>query len=81
MMDALMILNAVRSALENGGQHILISLDGGVSIWPELKTATWVEEPDRENHWHCSVCGSVWGLSHKVMSYCPNCGAKIEEDK
>ncbi len=38
----------------------------------------WIEEPDRTNHWHCSVCNRVQGLVHKFMLYCPFCGAKME---
>lgn len=43
-----------------------------------VKHGEWVEEEDRVNHWHCSECGSVWGLAHKVMKHCPNCGAKMD---
>ena len=34
-MDNTLIIDAVRAALERGGQHILIAPDGGVSIWPD----------------------------------------------
>lgn len=34
-MDNSLIIDAVRAALEKGGQHIMISPDGGVSIWPD----------------------------------------------
>lgn len=37
----------------------------------------WIEEPDRVNHYHCSKCGVVWGITAKAMKYCPNCAAKM----
>ena len=39
--------------------------------------AEWVEEHDRVEHFHCSACGVVWGVSAKAMKYCPGCGAKM----
>lgn len=39
----------------------------------------WVEEPDRENHWHCSRCKTVQGMACLNMEYCPHCGAKMAE--
>lgn len=39
----------------------------------------WVEEPDRERHWHCSQCGAVQGMACLAMKYCPNCGADMAE--
>lgn len=38
----------------------------------------WVEEKDRLNHWHCSECGRVRGVSIIFMNYCPHCGAKMD---
>ena len=37
----------------------------------------WVKEEDRDNHWHCSVCGFVEGWRCKFERYCPMCGAKL----
>lgn len=37
----------------------------------------WIEEPDREGHYHCSNCGVVWGVSAMAMKHCPNCTAKM----
>lgn len=39
--------------------------------------AEWIEEPDREGHYHCSNCGVVWGVSAMAMKHCPNCTAKM----
>ena len=41
--------------------------------------AHWVEEPERNRHWHCSACGKVQGVTSVAMNYCPNCGAKMAE--
>lgn len=38
----------------------------------------WIKEADRVNHWHCSRCGLVYGLSHASFAYCPNCGARMD---
>ena len=45
-MDNSLIIEAVRAALEKGGQHILIAPDGGVSIWPD----------ECANLTHCKDC-------------------------
>lgn len=42
------------------------------------KAGTWIKEPDRERHWHCSVCDTVFGLTHYDFNYCPVCGARME---
>ncbi len=43
------------------------------------RTATWVPEPDRRNHWHCSKCGYVIGILKVDAKYCLNCGCKMRE--
>ena len=43
-----------------------------------VKHGRWVEETDRVNHWHCSNCIVVWGVTHRAFKYCPNCGAKMD---
>lgn len=35
----------------------------------------WVLEEDRRNHWHCSVCGTVFGIVSQTYQYCPHCGS------
>ena len=47
----------------------------------KAQTGHWVHEPDRVNHWHCSVCGRTEGLVHRAMAYCPGCGAKMEGEQ
>lgn len=53
-------------------------LDEAIALLDEqrvrAKHGQWIEENDRERHWHCSECGTVWGLVHRAMKYCPNCG-------
>ena len=46
----------------------------------EPNTRRWVKEHDRTNHWHCSCCGCVQGITARVYRYCPNCGAKNVEE-
>lgn len=43
------------------------------------RTATWVPEPDRRNHWHCSKCGYVIGILKADAKYCLNCGCQMLE--
>lgn len=43
-----------------------------------VKHGRWVQEEDRDNHWHCSNCIVVWGVTHRAFKYCPNCGAKMD---
>lgn len=73
-------LQIVKAALEQGGQHITIMPDGQVTMWPWQETARWIEEPERENQWHCSKCRYVIGLSGRAFKYCPECGAEMEDD-
>ena len=44
-----------------------------------VNNAYWIEESDRERHWHCSNCGKVQGIASVAMKYCPECGAKMIE--
>lgn len=47
------------------------------SILPERKTGRWI--PNRHTDTVlCSVCGKCYGDKYR---YCPNCGAKMEEDE
>lgn len=48
-----------------------------VSDMRPVVRAEWIKETDRDNHFHCSACGVVWGVSAKAMRYCPGCGAKM----
>lgn len=39
--------------------------------------AKWIKSTDRDNRFHCSACGAVWGVSAMAMRYCPGCSAKM----
>lgn len=41
----------------------------------------WVKEKDRRNHWHCSECGFVEGITCKVDKFCPKCGAIMSHEE
>lgn len=43
-----------------------------------IRTGYWKEETDRKNHWRCSNCQRVEGITSITMHYCPFCGAKME---
>lgn len=74
------VLQIVKAALEQGGQCITILPDGKVTVWPWQETARWIEEPDRENQWHCSKCRYVIGLAGRAFKYCPECGTEMEAE-
>lgn len=40
------ILQTVRAALEKGDQHIMVSPDGSVSMWPDTPTKGWISVND-----------------------------------
>lgn len=54
---------------------------------PERKKGKWVDE----GLYRCSACNELWvkwwaaycppARMYKEMKYCPNCGAKMEEEK
>ena len=82
MMADEFLINVLREVLPRKDHHVTVNVDRNginMNIWPETKDAVWVNEADRENHWHCSNCGHVEGLAHKLMNYCPNCGCAITE--
>ncbi len=50
----------------------------------EVRHGKWIEENDTVIHGHCSSCGwnAIWQESDVFgMSYCPNCGAKMDEEE
>jgi len=42
---------------------------------PQQKTAEWIL--DRRNHWYCSNCQTMQGITARFMKYCPKCGRKM----
>ena len=46
------------------------------------KRGKWIKKPYLlGTSWFCNLCGSNYGMPHEAFSYCPNCGAKMEEDE
>lgn len=48
-------------------------------------------EPVRHGHWkkepflmgttyRCNLCGENYGMPHGIFDFCPNCGAKMDEE-
>lgn len=65
-MDNSLIIDAVRAALERGGQHILIAPDGGVSIWPDTD-ATVTRCKDCKN-WGCTFVSVMEGMFEETRT-------------
>lgn len=56
------------------------------SAQPERKTGRWikVDDPDNRISGRCSVCGweaLLYETDVVGMDYCPNCGARLEDEK
>ena len=45
----------------------------------KLGNAEWIKEEDRVNHWHCSHCKYVLGITSQFSKYCPNCGYRMRD--
>jgi len=47
----------------------------------EPKRGRWIKKPYLlGTSWFCNLCGSNYGMPHEIFNYCPNCGARMEED-
>lgn len=57
------------------------------TIEPERKTGKWERKYSRPGVyadlcWHCSICGGKFSDTYANMwKYCPDCGAKMEEEQ
>lgn len=47
-----------------------------------VRHGQWIEKPYLlGTSRFCSLCGSNYGMPHEVYNFCPNCGAKMDEEK
>lgn len=80
-------------ALKDWSEIVPLTGDGGIDINDfdeKLKSMPTVDAvPVRHGKWiditeshigTCSLCGDRWG-SVDMMNYCPNCGARMEEER
>lgn len=44
-----------------------------------VRHGRWVRETDRVNHWHCSECKYVQGITCATMRFCSWCGADMRD--
>ena len=77
-MNVEMVIQTVKAALDKGGFSVTVTPDGEVRLYPWQEDAHWVEEEDRERHYHCSNCGFVTGPAFVQMQYCPHCGRYMD---
>lgn len=76
-----LVMRIVREALcARERQHISVDGDGNVTVFPMTDTARLVKEENRERHWHCSKCGTVFGDSARFYKYCYECGSEFVGD-
>lgn len=77
------IMNLVQQAWAEGKRNAEIDVISRLIDEAIIKHARWcaywVEETDRERHWHCSHCGRVQGIASVSMKYCPECGCEMIE--
>lgn len=45
----------------------------------EVKYGEWIE--DAYSYFHCSECGYEHDSPEYITPYCPNCGAKMDEEE
>ena len=51
-------------------------------VQPEQKTGQWEHDGGTFAHrWICSQCGYKFYFEKSEAKYCPNCGAKMEDEK
>ena len=51
-------------------------------VQPEQKTGRWEDDGGKfANRWICSQCGYKFYFEKSEAKYCPNCGAKMEDEK
>ena len=92
LIDSLRILLWDRSKTREELAELVIGLieEAGRECDPESlrPSGRWekVEDFDGDSHWRCSACGCEWHfgagyLSENGSYYCPNCGAKMEDEK
>ena len=75
-----------RRGLNKGEKAIRLDTVGAInslpSAQPEQKVGKWIrhEDEDGEPYGHnCSVCGEWYVMPYGKTKFCPNCGAKMEE--
>lgn len=68
--------------LPRNGDVIITIKDGIAQSWREVRHGRWLQPYHNRQYKKCSVCESVFSVNlPKNANYCPNCGAKMEEDK
>lgn len=39
----------------------------------------YVQDENRDNHWHCEACGFTTGIEWRFYNFCPCCGSIIRK--
>lgn len=75
-----------RRGLNKGEKAIRLDTVGAInslpSAQPEQNVGKWIrhEDEDGEPYGHnCSICGEWYVMPYGKTKFCPNCGAKMEE--
>ena len=84
--DAIEKINSAlkRVFVEDIGQEIIASIPPA-DVAP-VRHGRWIEQQKEYRIYGCSECNKVtlfekWGDTVKPYDYCPNCGARMDEEK
>ena len=76
--DAIYFLNLLQSKCDNGYEAQAIYL--AVKALEPKPQGKWIDTGSKEEYWaeeyQCSICGA----KDHWHNYCPNCGAKMEDE-
>ena len=70
-------INVSDSEVERNPDIVRLCADAGILEYVKSKTGHWIKEP--MDLVRCSKCGHK-GVRRLANNYCPNCGAKMEEE-
>ena len=74
MQDALELLK------EPQEQKFFVDIDGKMTPLPIQKHGHWIRSPGFRPDFQCSVCKETYVGDCRMFKFCPECGAKMDEE-
>lgn len=68
-------LQAIKDS-ELGMEYDAVEIVPAADVQPVVY-GYWIQEEDRDFHWHCSECKYTISCGLREFKYCPSCGAKM----